>query len=100
MTANTTLERSIAALRAGHPAEALKIAADALATAVREHGAGSPEQARALFDQANLFVLLGNLDAALDAVSRAAEISATDDPSRGAQLDYLKARGELLQSFC
>ncbi len=99
MTANTTLQRSIAALRAGNPAEALKIAADALATAVREHGAGSPEQARALFDQANLFVLLGNLDAALDAVSRAAEISATDDPSRGAQLDYLKARGELLQKM-
>lgn len=99
MTANTTLERSIAALRAGHPEEALRIAADALSTAVREHGADSPEQARALFDQANLFVFLGNLDAALDAVSRAAEIAAIDDPSRRAQLDYQKARGELLQKM-
>lgn len=99
MTANTTLERSIAALRAGQPQEALRIAADALAAAVREHGAGSPEQARALFDQANLFVFLGDLDAALDAVSRAAEIAARDDPSRRAQLDYQKARGELLQKM-
>lgn len=99
MTENTTLERSIEALKAGHPEEALRIAADALTAAVRDHGAGSPEQARALFDQANLFIFLGNLDAALDAVSRAAEIAVLDDPSRRAQLDYQKARGELLQKM-
>ncbi|MDR0966739.1 MAG: tetratricopeptide repeat protein [Myxococcales bacterium] len=96
MTANTTLERSIEALKVGHPEEALKIAAEAIAAAVREHGAGSPQQARALFDQAHIFVFLGELDAALDAVTHAASIAATDDPSRRAQLDFQKARGDLL----
>lgn len=98
-TKNDTLERSIAALKAGRPQDALDIVTAAVANAVNAHGKDSPEEARALFDQANLFVILGNLPEALKIVSRAAEIAPKDDPSKALQLDYLKAKGELLQKM-
>ena len=98
-SSKTTIERSIEALRAGKPQEAVNIAKAAVDEAVRAHGKDSPEEARALFDMANVFVFLGNLEMALDWVTKASVIAVKDNPAKGAQLDYIKARGELLQKL-
>jgi len=94
-----TLARAMGALEAGQPGEADALAREAIAEAIREHGADSPQVAATEFEHAHVLAAAGDVGGAVLAMRRAVAIPAESDDAKKHRLTYLMNLGEALIHF-